>query len=481
MPHARCLLARTILPPLLILAAGSAVAHPSSAWDLELRSGLAHQSYDSGDLEESVLARSLELRLTRRNDGGWISGVDLAHTEDLYLGTLRGGLDISYFGPSLELMLDSSFERYTAGRLSDPLLYFDPDSLESQAASSVAYRRGGGAAGIGWRALGWDIHAGAEFRALNYDEASEILSDQWELTLDGRLGVLLPGEFHVDLEAGYRRQTYLDRPGSDRSEGDLDLRLSRDLPRGELALLGAYESHLPDHPTEVAYYERPEGGNGEVGAEMLLFMERGDGHVALRAGREEWEPLPGAYFRSGRSVEIEVAGNLRLGDEPFEPALQLDLLILGERFEPDSLATDDGLARGRELRLELGLRADLRPAGPLPIGLGLYLEDLRLDGGIEDRFVLVRYEGELGWRIRPTLSLRGTMSLDRYSSRYGDTLEGEDATESEHSLGGGLALEWERGAWRWEARLRSQVHYSFLEPDASSRDWESGLWIRWHP
>jgi len=478
-PHARRFPAATILLVLLIPAA--ATAEPRATWEFETLGGLSHQSYSADDLDESVLARSLELRLTRRGEGGWISRLDLAHGEDLYLGTLRGGLDLSYFGPSFELVVDTAIERYTAGRMTDPLLYFDPDSLESQAASSAAYRRSGGTAGLGWRSLGWDLRAEAEYRSLDYDEPSEILSDQRELILAGRLGLLLPAELHASLDAGYRRRRCLDRLGGDRGESELDLRLSRDLPRGELALLGTFEGHAPDHPTEVAYYERPEGESVEVGAELLLFVDRADGHVALRSGREDWQALPGAYFRSGGSIEAELAGNLRLGGEPYEPALQLDLFALVARFEPDSLTSTDDLARGRELRWELGLRGDIKPRGRFPVGVGLFLEDLRLESDLEDRYLLVRYEWELGWRARPTLCLRGTMSLDQYSSRYGDVLDGEDETESERSLGGSLALEWEHGPWRWEARVRSQVYYSFLEPDATSRDWESGLWIRWHP
>lgn len=474
MPRARQLLILSVTLPALGVAPVRAA--DDGELDLDFRGGLAHQSYASETQSLEILARELDLRLRRDRESGWSEQAGFYFTEDLYLGSATADLGLNYFGERLELELGANLGHNSAGGLSDPLLYFDPDSLESQAAESVAYWRRSGSLGLAWRHTSWDLRTNLDYIRLDYDAGNEILSDQEELHLDGRLGLLLPAALVADLDLSLRRRRYAERVNSDRKELRLDGRLGRDLAGGELALSIAWEDHAPDNPDSVAYYERPEGWLGDLGLELLFFGDRGDWGFSVQGGRESWRELEGGYFRSGNTLDLELEGGLHLGES------SVNLFAGAGDFRPDRATAEDELSRGRETRLEGSLQYALRPRGTLPVKLGLMGEELRLESDGEDRYTLLQAELELGWRPAPTLLLSGKIELYHYGSHYGgDLLPDESANASEKSVNWGLGFDWERGDWQLESRILRQARYSFLDPAADSRDWESGLWIRWHP
>jgi hypothetical protein len=482
-PHARRLL--QLSATILFFATGAGVSRADDAvvWDLEARSGLAYQDYESGDRTESILARTLELRLGGRLPNGWSGRLDFHHEEDLYLGGSRGGVGLNFFGERGELEISGDLGHNASGGLSTPLLYFDPDSLASQAASSSAYWTRFGRLGAGWRDGLFDLRGVLNYRDVDYEADSEILSDRKELSAEARLGLLLPADLRLAFDAELFCFRHPQRASSDRDELHLESRLGRDLAWGELALRGTWEEHDPAQPDSVAYFERPRGQAGSIGLETLYFGGRGDGQLNLSFEREHWEEVEDGYFRSGAGAQLELMGALRFGEDSFRPRAVLDIYAAGERFVPDESSAAE-LARGKERRLELGLRFSLHPQGRFPVSLNLLAEELRLESGDEDRYTLLQQQLELGWRPRPTLLLRGEVGLDHYGSRYGSAAEEDPATEdseSELSFSGGLHLEWELGPWRMEARFRRQVYVSFLDLGEDSRDWESGFWIRWHP
>ncbi len=483
MPHARRLFKLYVSALLIASGVDPSFADDAVIWDLEVRSGLAYQDYESSGQSESILARSLELRLGGRMDGGWSGRFDLHHEEDLYLGGSRGGAGLSYFGDHGELELSADIGRNSSGGLSTPLIYFDPDSLESQVASSISYWTRSGRLGIGWREELFHLRGALSYRDVDYETDSEILSDRKELNARGHLGLLLPVDLRFSMDVELYDYRHPQRSSSDRDELHIESRFGRDLSWGELALLGTWEEHAPVQPDSVAYFERPNGRSGSLGLETLYFGDRGDAQLNISLDRERWDEIEDGYFRSGTGVQLELMGALHFGEEAFRPKAVLNVYSAAERFHPDEVSATE-LARGKERRLELGLNLSLQPRGRFPVGVNLLVEELRLESGDEDRYTLLQQQLELGWRPRPTFLLRGEFGLDHYGSRYGDIAEDDpaaDDSESEMSFNGGVQIEWERGPWRLEARFHRQVYMSFLDLGEDSRDWESGLWIRWHP
>ncbi len=483
MPYPRRLLLHITGALVLVAAGGPSRAEQSPVWDLEARSGLAYQDYEGSDQSESIIARSLELSLAGRLPQGWSTRIELRHEEDLYLGGSRGAVQLNYFGDRGELEASADLGRNSSGGLSTPLLYFDPDSLESQAASSATYWTRGASLGGGWREGFFSLRGALDYSVVDYEEDSEILSDRDELIMNAQLGLTLPADLRLLLDtelAGFRHPR---RVSSDRDELHLTGRIGRDLPRGELAIQGTWETHDPAWPDSVAYFERPRGRAGSLGLEALYFGSLGDGQLSLRYDRETWDEIEDGYFRSGAGGQVEFNGAMRFGQDSFRPASVLDLFVVAERFVPED-PSEAGLARGEERRLELGLQFSLRPRGRFPVTVNLLAEELRLENDDEDRYTLLQQQLELGWRPIPTLLLNGEVGLDHYGSRYGDVDQSDasiEDSESEMSFSGGVGVEWEHGPWRLEARFRRQVYMSFLDLGEDSRDWESGLWIRWHP
>lgn len=480
MPHARPLGALALLLVLLPACAGAQEA-AGFDWSPEFRGGLAWQDYADGELEERILARTLELRLVGRHPAGWSLDLGLLGGDDLYLGNRRAQLSAGFLGDELELSLHGSLERYLAGGLSEPLLYFDPDSLESEAAESTDYLLSTGGLGFGWHGQSWDARTEFDLRELDYEDESEILSDLREAKGSGRLGLGLPAGLRGELELGASLLRYPGRPGSDRDSGRLGVRLARDLSAGEIALAAEREEQRPLRPEEVAYYERPRGHEWALVAEVLHFRDRSDWLLTLRLEREDWDYLRDQYFRSGDGLELELSAGLRLGDGSSLAAPSLDLFLLAGRFDPDSIPDADALARGGERRLEGSARLALNPAGRFPVSLMLTAEQLKLSATSEDRYMLLQQTLELSWRARPGLTLRGELGVDHYGSRYGDAIAGEEDSESELGLNGGLTLLWERGSWEWRLGFARRVYTSFLDLGGESRDREGGLWIRWRP
>ncbi len=443
------------------------------SWDLDTKLGLAYQGYHSDEIVEELLASDLEAALLGRSAGNWESGLRIAHREDLYTVSSRAIVDFDYLGESLGLDGEVLLERSEPGRLNDPLLWFDPDDLASQYAADAGYQRSGLRTGLSWSTLGWDGRLGASWSDQRYDEPSEALSDSREGRVESALGLSLPAEGRLDLDASFREETYEQRPASDEQELSFEGRAS--FPLGESwegALLGELRHHAVRDETGIAYYERPSGRERAFGFGLDSFgAGRGELSLETLLCREEWSDYDG-YFGDGWGKDVEAMAGLSLGEDS-----RLDLFCAAAFFDPDSIQTDTWtLRRVTERRLEADLFLRHGSAGSFPIGLGVIGERLLLRGEEEDRFLLLQGELELGWRPDAARSFRVRVSLDQYQSLYA----GEEE-ETEWGWSGSVEFRLERGPWELESRLERQQRYSFLEDSGPIEDWETGLEIRWHP
>ena len=410
-------------------------------------------------------------RLRGEFGGQWSAGLRLEHREDLYNRASSAALDLARVGSGWNLDLEGRVERHAPGALSSPLLFFDPDSLQSQAAANAEFDRSGVSVRLLRPADLWSARVELDYGSLRYDEPAGLLSDLGELRLEGGLELLLPASLRIETELALRQERYGQREASDGDwrTGRADLHLPA--PAGwEFTLVGKAGSRAVADLEGLGYYERP-GGSELAGGIALACFGAAELSLDASAGRERWDAYEG-YFRSGDVFEIEAyEGNALGGDS------RMDLVLRVEGFRPDSPSAEEyTISRGEELRVEASLFCSLRRSSSLPIGIGLLAENLRMRGRVDDSFRLLQAEVEGDWSPRPDLKFRCALRVDRYASR----LAGEPE-ELEWGIGGDLGLEAAREGWTWGLTIARRQHVSFLEEALRSEDWEAALRIRWHP
>ena len=446
-----------------------------AAWMLAGDSGLAIQHYVAGSVDESALARQLGLELSGRPAPSWNARAALRHEASLYTEEGAGNLSLGFLGRRGELGLSLGATRSGEGGLATPLLLFDPDLVESQAATSQAAWAQRGSLNLGWRTGVGRAGISAGFHDLDYDESSAILADRRELELRLELDAEASERLHLELELAGLGVDYRERDGSDRRELEGALRLGRDLAAGEVALRAEVEAQAPRDPEGVAYYERPEGETWSLGGELLLWAPTAELSLLLNAGRERWVGAADNYFHSGDRQALELMGGLarQLG----ERALRMDLGLDLERFDPDLLPSGDALRRPAEARSAASFRLRWDPDGRFPLEVDLGAEIVRQETDQVDHFRVINERLELGWRPTPAWLATFALRAEHYLSRYGDDL----AADGEWALGGELRAAWARGPWRLEFHLARQEQHSFLLGSQASRNEELGLRILWHP
>ncbi len=454
-----------------LLLAAPAAAQGTVRWATEAEFALRYQNYEMGETAESVLAPKAKAGLRAEFDDNLTGALRFEHREDLYNLASSAALGLERFGSGWDFDMEARLERHSPGKLSSPLLFFDPDSLESQSAADADYNRSSFVARLRRPADRWSARLEFEAASTRYDRPAGTLSDIDALRGESGLEILLPAEFRLESELVFERERYGQRAASDADV--LALRASLHLPappNWELALRGRSETRDVEELDGLSYYERPGGGEIAGGFGLAWF---GAAELSLDAfvGSEDWDEYDG-YYTGGATWEIEAFEGNAIGEDS-----RMDLLLRIEGFHPDSLSLDDyTLSRGEEQRWEASLFCQLRRSSVLPLGVGLLAESLRLRGAEEDHFELLQAEAEAGWSPRSQLALRFALRVDRYSSRLGSEPE-----ELEWGIGGDLSLEGDRGSWTWIAELPRRQHVSFLEEAIRSEDWEAGLRIRWHP
>ncbi len=471
---------RPALGGLACLFCAAPIHAAETAWELAGESGLAIQHYVAGGVDESALARQLGLELSGRPAPSWHTRAALRHEASLYTEEGAGTLTLGYLGRRGECGLSLGAARSSEGGLATPLLLFDPDLVESQAAASQAAWSRRGSLDLGWRTGLGRAGISAGYLDLDYDESSAILADRRELELRLELDAEASERLQLELELAGLGVDYRERDTSDRSELEAALRLGRDLAVGEVALTVDVEAHAPRVPDGVAYYERPEGKTWSLGGELLLWAPSADLSLLLSAGRERWAGAADNYFHSGDHQALEVMGGLarQLGARALRMELHLDL----ERFDPDLLPSGDALRRPAEARGAAGVRLRWGPDGRFPLEADLGAEFLRQETDQVDRFRIIEERLELGWRPAPAWLASFALRAEHYLSRYGDDLAADEAApDGEWALGGELRAAWVRVPWRLEFHLARQEQHSFLLGSQASRNEELGLRILWHP
>ncbi len=471
---------KTTLTPLrksgvlaILLLAWPLAAMPwATEWSTKGEFALLFQSYSSSSFDEELFAPEAGADIRAEFTDNWSGSLRFGHREDLFSRYSSAALDCRRFGSGLEIDIDGRLERHAPGQLSSPLLYFDPDSLQSQVAKDADFGRSALGLRIAHPGDTWSSRLTCDLRALRYDAPRDYLSDQESLSLGFGINGFLPASLQADAEFSYLSERYEQRSANDGDELSLRGTLSLALRQGwELAALGRIGAREISDPDSISIYERPGGSDAAAGFRCERFAASADFSIELLAGRESWDAYDG-YYNDGDTFELASYISHALS-----ATSRMDLLVEFSRFDPDSLPQDDWtLRRGDERRWEADLFVNFRRGESLPLSFGLIYETLRMRGAVEDRFQLVQTEAEARWNPTARLGLRCALRLDRYGSRLGD-----DEEEVEWGVSGDFGVELARGDWSFSLDLHRRQHVSFLEETERIEDWESALRIRWHP
>jgi hypothetical protein len=457
---------------LFLIALPSGAAASAARWTLDGFMALRYQGYRSGAVSETLLAKEAEFGLRAAGGTDLTAGLRLRAGEDLYDQRIGGDLRLDYSPGALDLQLTGQLEQSSPGRLSDPWLFFNPDSVLNQIARSGDYQSGGLSLEAGWTSAFWDARLRAARTDRRYDEPDVILADRVENDLQGELGLSLPAGIRLETELGGTTQRFAQRPASDADQWRTELRAIAPLgSRAQVQVSGNLSGRAVENADSLATYEEPGGGQAEISIGVDRFGDARSYSISLTGGRERWDAYDG-YYQDGWSAEAEAYASGRLRGE-----LSADLLVQAARFDPDALAGAEWiLRRGHERRLTGDLALRFRAESRWPLTLSLSAEEMRLRAQDEDRFSVLQGGFELHWRPPEPWSGSLRASLDQYISR----MEGE-ATEREWGMSGGIELAWQRGSWRLAANLERQRRFTFLAGAEPVDDWESGLELGWHP
>ncbi len=456
------------LPGILIL--GSVLIVPALATNWEGGLSLGSQSYRSDSLSLDEAIASADLRLSQIPLGPVDYGLTLSAREDLFDRLSAASMDFSSRKNSIAANAFLKLSRRDPGKLSLPILSFDPDALlliEEREQSSQSLSLG---TDLSWTA---DLHAlnlQWDHSRLNFPEPDSVTSDRHDTRAEASLTIYLPGSFEAGLQAQLESESYLQRSHSNRRELEWALHLNRFVGESwSLRSSAAVQQHKVEKASALNSYERPGGDLWTLGLAADRFGVGSDFSWRGDWGLENWDEYDG-FYRPGSFWESEMHLSFKL---PRQARLEFLANISG--FNPDTLSDDIWtFSRSRERRMEGRGQLSLFEESSLPLELTILGEESHFGENASDRFRILQVQLSLRYRWSQTRILTARLSLDDYQSLY-------DNEEAQRDLGasGLLRLDWTlRPTWNLQLETERNRRYSFLESGELIEDWQFTLGLR---
>ena len=456
------------LPGILIL--GSVLIAPAAATNWEGGGTLGSQSYRSDSLSLDELIGSVDLRLSQIQLGPVDYGLALSAREDLFERLTAAAMDFASDKKSIEASAFLKVSRRDPGKLSLPILSFDPDALlliEEREQSSQSLSLG---PGISWTADFHSLRLEWDHSRLSYPEPDSVISDRHDSSGEARLSIYLPGSMEAGFQIQLENERYIQRSHSNRSGLEWTLRLSRFV--GEcwsLRSRAALEQHEVEDPSALNSYERPGGSLWKLGLAADRFGATSDLSWRGDWGRESWDDYDG-FYRPGNYWESEAHLSFKLPRQ-----VRLELLASFSGFNPDTLSDEIWtFSRSRERRMEGRGQVSLFDETSLPVELTLLGEESRFGESGSDRFRILQIQLSLRYRWSEAKTLTARLSLDNYQSLY-------DEEEAQRDMGasGLLRLDWSLlPTWNLKLEAERNRRFSFLETGGLIEDWQFTLGLR---
>ncbi len=456
------------LPGILIL--GSVLIAPAAASNWEGGFTFGSQAYRSDSLSLNQIAASADLRLSQISLGPIDYGLALSAREDLFDRLTAAAMDFSAEKQSVNADGFLKISRRDPGKLSLPILSFDPDALlliEEREQSSQTLGLG---AGLSWTADLHSLNFNWDHSRLSYPEPDSVTSDHHDSRAEATLSLYLPGSLETEFKIQVEDERYLQRSHSDRNHHEWALQLSRFV--GEIWSLrtsAALQQHEVEDASALNSYERPGGELWTLGFALDRFGGNSDFTWRGDWGRENWDDYEG-FYRPGFFWESEALLSFGL---PSHAGIEILASISG--FNPDTVSDEFWtFTRSRERRMEGRMQLSLFDESSLPVELTVLGEESRFGDNGSDRFRILQIQMSLRYRWSQAKTLTARLSLDDYQSLY-------DNEEAQRDLGasGLLRLDWNlRPAWNLQMEAERNRRFSFLESGELIEDWQLSLGLR---